>query len=210
MIYSPDHKFLLIKNIKVGGTSLEVELSKVLPDNAIVTPIDPINSQHFPRNHNYEFYNHMPLVQIRKKINLEKTKSYVVVRNPYDTVLSDFFYKLQIQNTKINTYKMKEEEFLKSDIDLYFKNYFLSGTHKLYTENKKIAVDKVLFYENGIENEINKILLVHKINPITIKTFEKKHRPPWANHKNVFDKEQIEVINKEWAWEFKNLGYSLI
>ena len=51
MIYSPDHNFLLLKNIKVGGTSLEVELSQVLPNNAIVTPILPKNDKHKPRNY---------------------------------------------------------------------------------------------------------------------------------------------------------------
>ena len=38
MIYSPDHKFLLLKNHKVGGTSLEVPVSMIVPENAIVTP----------------------------------------------------------------------------------------------------------------------------------------------------------------------------
>jgi len=210
MIYSKDHKFLLIKNIKVGGTSVEVELSKVLPNNAIVTPINPPNPEHLPRNCNNGFYNHIPMVKIKEKINLDDVKSYVIVRNPYNSVLSDFFYKMQLENKDIDIYKMQEKDFLKNSVNLYFKNYFLSGTHTLYTENKKIIVDKILFYENGIENEINKVLPDHGINPITIKTFEKKYRPEWANYKNIFNESQIKIINKEWSWEFKNLGYALI
>jgi hypothetical protein len=187
MIYSPNHRFLLIKNIKVGGTSMEVELSKVLPNNAIVTPIHPVNKSHFPRNHNGEFYNHMPFTEISKKIDLEKVHSYVFVRNPYSTVLSDFFYRLQINNPEIETYKMKEKFFSKIDVSSYFENFFLSGTHKLFTKDDKIIVNKILFYENGIENEINKILPIHGINYIKIKTFEKKYKPPWATYRNIFN-----------------------
>ena len=57
MIFSEKHNFLFIKNMKVGSTSMEVELSKILPDSAIVTKINPPNKDHKPRNFR-NFVNH--------------------------------------------------------------------------------------------------------------------------------------------------------
>ena len=103
MIYSPDHNFLMLKNSKVGGTSLEVELSKVLPENAIVTKIDPPNSQHRPRNHK-GFYNHMPYLEASSILDLSNTKSYIFVRHPYDTVLSAFFLSNKIKRYRLGRF----------------------------------------------------------------------------------------------------------
>lgn len=208
MIYSKDHNFLLIKNVKVGGTSLEVELSKVLPENAIVTPIDdnPSNIKNMPRNHQNIFYNHISYEEIKNLLNLQNVMSYVMVRNPYDLVLSHFFHTLH-NNLNINTYEIKEKTDLSEKVNVYFKESMLRGMNRLYTQNNKIMVNKILYYENGIENEINKILVNHNIKPIQITAFENKHRPPWATYKNMFNKKQIDLINSAWSWEFKNLEY---
>jgi len=210
MIYSKDHNFLLIKNQKVGGTSLEVELSKILPENSIVTPISPPNINHVPRNHEDIFYNHISYSEIKKLLDIKNIMSYVVVRNPYNQVLSHFFYNLHLKNLNMSTNTIKENTDLSKKVNVYFKKHLLEGTHKLYTENNKIAVNKVLYYENGIEDEINKVLITHKIKPIKITTFEKSNRPGWATYQNIFNRDQIDIINNKWAWEFENLEYDKI
>jgi len=210
MIYSQDHNFLLISNRKVAATSLEIELSKVLPLNAIVTTLFPVRQDHNPRNHKDIFYKHMGYSEIKQFLNLKNVKSYVMVRNPYDSVLSSFFHMLQNKNPNISTYDLKENTDLTKKIDIYFKNYLFNGTHELYTENNKVVVDKILYYENGIENEINKVLVDHNIEQVKITKFENKHRPEWATFKKMFNREQINIINDKWAWEFDNLGYDKI
>jgi len=216
MIYSQDNNFLLIKNKKVGGTSLEVELSKVLPKNAIVTPIFPSNINHQPRNHKNIFYNHISYSEIENLLDLKNVMSYVVVRNPYDVVLSAFFHSLH-RKLKTPTYEIEEKTDLSEEVNLYFKEFSLhmwpegiDKTHKLYTKNDRIIVNKILYYENGIENEINKILIGHNIKPIQITTFEKKYKPEWATFEKIFNREQINIINNKHAWEFDNLEYSSV
>ena len=211
MIYSPNHKFLLLKNYKVGSSSLEVELSCVLPENAIVTPLDPPNLKHFPRNYDGGFYHHMKYAEVSNKINLENVKSYIFVRHPYNTVLSHFFYFLQLTNTTLNLNNLKkqvDEYFNKSSNNHWDK--FLRSTKDIYTtnnENPKIMVSDVLKYELGIEKEINKVLPASGINNIKINTFEKKYRPDHLNVENVFTNEHLEKIYNEWSWEFKTFGY---
>ncbi len=51
MIVSHEHRFIFIKTRKTAGTSIEVALSQIAGDDAIVTPIDPPEPQHDPRNY---------------------------------------------------------------------------------------------------------------------------------------------------------------
>ena len=200
----------MIKNVKVGGTSLEVELSNVLPDNAIFTTINPSNSNHNPRN-NDGFYNHMPYSEIEKKIDLSNVKSYIFVRNPYEVVLSDFFHNLFIYKKDYFKTSLEEKHRL---LDKYFfvKNNDFSlirSTKRLYvSENNEFQVDKILRYENGIEFEINPILDEHGIKQINMNTFEKSYRTKEIKYQDVFSKDHINEIEKEWHWEFEEFGYN--
>ena len=51
MIVSHEHKFIFIKTKKTAGTSIEVLLSKIAGDDAIVTPVGPPEPGHVPRNY---------------------------------------------------------------------------------------------------------------------------------------------------------------
>jgi hypothetical protein len=193
----------MLKNIKVGGTSLEVELSKILPQNSIVTKIYPQNSNHVPRNFD-GFYNHIPYLEIKNKIDISSAKCYVFIRNPYSIVLSNFFHNYNMNNEWIN---LSDEE-KQYAIIYYFKNDMLKSTKNIYTDKfNNILVDKVLIYEKGIESEINSILPLHNIDCIKINTFEKQFKPKNIDYISFFSKSQMEQIYEEWKWEFEAFGY---
>ena len=199
MIYSFDHNFLMLKNYKVGGTSLEVELSKILPNNAIVTEIFPKNVSHKPRNFD-GFYNHMTYSEVAIKIDLSMSKSYVFVRNPYEVVLSNLFYDFKISN--------KNDLNIKDFVNIYMEKDMIKSTKKIYTDNlQNIIVDKVFKYEDGIEDQINYILPEHNLPKIKINTFEKNFTPKKIKYYDVFSKNQINKIYEEWEWEFDTFGY---
>jgi hypothetical protein len=50
MIVSHEHRFIFVKTHKTAGTSIEVALSSIAGDDAIVTPIQPPEPGHDPRN----------------------------------------------------------------------------------------------------------------------------------------------------------------
>lgn len=211
MLYSPDHKFLLIKNMKVGSTSLEVELSKILPKNAIVTTINPPNMSHQPRNY-ADFRNHESFSSVASKINLFGVTSYTFVRNPYECVLSDFFFRPEIKKLSTQWESIKKHERIKM-VDNYFKGKlthgpFMRSTKMLYSDGNTALVDHLLRYENGIENEINVFLPYHGLPKIKVNTFEKAHRPKHITYNDIFTNNQREQIQEEWFWEFDNLGYN--
>lgn len=50
MIISHEHRFIFIKTQKTAGTSIEVLLSGLVEDGAVVTPVKPEVPGHLPRN----------------------------------------------------------------------------------------------------------------------------------------------------------------
>jgi hypothetical protein len=121
MIYSKKYNFMYFKNKKVGGSSTEICLSQIMDENAIVTPVNPIDEKHNPRNFD-GFYNHALYSEVSENIDLENVDTCVVVRNPYDSVLSDFFLQLEYTNNMQNlgnqNYKEEILERIDSDMDI--------------------------------------------------------------------------------------------
>ncbi len=207
MIYSAKHNFILLKNYKVGGTSLEVELSQVLDDSAIVTPIDPPNALHKPRNFG-AFYNHISYNKIEQmlgKETLDKTESVVFIRNPFDTVLSHMYMSFAWSGIT---------EPSELDVDNYFNNKSkltkLTGlvSRAIYTQDEEIMAKTVYKYEDGLE-QINTILDKVGISKLNITTQEKAYRPKKIRPLDIFNQKHIDIIAKDWSWELDRFGYQI-
>ena len=223
MIYSPDHNFLLLKNMKVGSTALEVALSMVLPDNAVVTPktskmtewkIENDTSYDWYKPRNYkDLRNHAPYDEIEKYFDLSKAKTYLFVRNPYDAVLSHFFHRLFLLNQKIFDWDNIDKNEKDVLLDKYFNNqlgweWYEPFRRQYYDSKGNMIVDKFLFYEKGIENEINQVLPLHGISTINLSNIkEKEFRPKHLTPKNVFREQDLETIRNSWDWEFNFFNY---
>ena len=65
----------------------------------------------------------------------------------------------------------------------------------------------VIFYEDGVEDQLNIILEEHKIPKIKLNMLIDEYIPEGLNFLNVFPEENINQITKEWEWEFDNFGY---
>jgi hypothetical protein len=232
MIYSPDNNFLLLKNYKVGGSSLEIALTNIVPENATCTELKPSEYGHMPRNHiydNIELENHASYYDIcdifgEEKIN--NTISVVFVRHPYEIVASWYFHKMKEywgEKTNDNAdpfeygggydwdaLSLKQKDYLNKMFFYGKETDFrsINSTKWIYAPNGEILVDHVLRYENGIENEINKILPMVGLPKITIPYKAKsKYKPQHITYKNMFGKQELETIQKEWSWEFEIFGY---
>jgi hypothetical protein len=205
MIYSAKHNFILFKNYKVGGTSLEVELSQVLDESAVVTPIYPENPLHKPRNFD-NFYNHMPYVQIEDILGqdiLDKTQSVVFIRNPFDIVLSHMYMSFSwsgIENPS------------KLDVDKYFNNETklnkITGAMSrcIYTKEGEVMAKTIYRYEDGLE-QINKTLNNVGIPSIAINAKEKIYKPKEVKPLDVFSSYHIDSIFEDWSWEIEKFDY---
>jgi len=207
MIYSQKHNFLLLKNYKVGGTSLEVELSQVLDDSAVVTPIYPANKLHNPRNFG-NFYNHITYSEIENLLDkniLNNTETVVFVRNPFDVVLSHMYMSFAWDNIINPTEK---------DIDNYFNNdgklNKITGamSRKIYTKDNKIMAKTIYKYEDGLE-QINKTLKSVNIDLISINSKEKMYKPQNIKPIDIFNLKHLNIISEDWSWEINQFDYDI-
>jgi hypothetical protein len=208
MILCKENNFLLLKNFEVNGDYIESVLSNLMPENAIVTSMKNPTYYYEPRNyHEYEFTEYMTYYEINKKYNLADCKAYIIVRNPYHTVLSNFFYSIKTLGVLEKWNKITEKE-KKEFVDGYFNtDFFIESTKELYIYDNMIMVEDVIIYEDGIEEQINKILTKHNLKNIKLKEIEDLHVPKDLKFWDVFSEEQINQITESWKWEFDNFGY---
>lgn len=207
MILSPKHNFLLIKNYKVGGTSLEVELSQIIDDeDAIITKIQPNNPEHIAKNF-VGYYNHMSYREVANKLGFDYVntlESAVFVRNPFDVVLSHFY--MAANWSKIDN--------INSDIvDKYFNDKLMlekmSGIRSrgIYTIDNIIGVNNVFKYEDGID-QFNALLSRVGISPVAWRYTEKQYKPKEIKPLSIFKEKHLDIIRNDWAWEFETFDYS--
>jgi hypothetical protein len=203
MIYSKEKNFLLLKNYAVNADYIESVLAHVVPLNSIITKVNFPNCEFTAKNCE-GFKEHMPIVEISKKIDLKDIKTYIVVRNPYHTVFVDFFNKFVLKG--INWENLSDEEKDQELNDYFYSSQFLKSTKELYLYDNMLFINDVIIYEDGVEEQINEILESHQIPKVRL-VLEDVNIPKFKNFLDVFSVEHINKITDEWKWEFDNFGY---
>jgi len=232
MIYSPDNNFLLLKNYKVGGTSLEIALHNVVPESSTCTDIRPSEYGHIPRNYRHNnilLENHSSYEEVSRVFGeetIDNTVSAIFIRHPYEIIASWFFHRIKdLWGEKTNNdagpfeygggydwdaLSEKQKNYLTHRF-FYGEEpefYAMDSSKWLYYDEGEILVDYVLRYENGIENEINKILPMVGLPKITIPYQAKsKYKPKHLTYKEIFNKKHLQTIQDAWWWEFETFGY---
>ena len=163
MILSYKNEFIFIKSQKTGGTSLEVALSNFCGDTDIITPIFPLSNENIrtklgfrgPQNYKtninvsvaekilkFEFFNHLPISVLEKVIEKKFFDNYykfTIVRNPFDQILSFYFWQLK----RLNLNEVSFKDFCEQNAKKFFTN-----EKNLISINGKLPYDKIIKFEN--------------------------------------------------------------
>lgn len=200
MIVSHEHKLIFIKNGKTAGTSIEVFLSGVCGDTAIVTPIYPQVATHCPRNHE-GFYNRMTASEIREKLGLKVWNRYYkfcVERNPWEKILSYYHMEKYRAGGKLS-------------LDQYLAGNTFPINYPRYTEpdnSCKIIVDRVIEYER-LSDGLSEVFAVVGV-PFDgkLKVYAKaEYRQDRRPYREVLSPAQAERIRDLFALEIALHGY---
>ena len=152
MIVSHKYKFVFIKTTKTAGTSIEIELAKLVGDGDIVTPIKPPVEGHCARNYRMrdrllftkEFYNHMPARLVRDYLGARRFDDYFkfcVEREPVEKCVSHFS---MLKNSPDHGQGMKRLTW-----DQYVSNGEFPVDIDKYTDaGGSLIVDRIIRYEN--------------------------------------------------------------
>lgn len=150
-----------------------------------------------------KWYNHMPAIEIRDKIGLSiwhKYFKFCVVRNPFDKLVSGFFFANPEKNEG-------------GDLIGSFRNWIKNGGSVVdrdkYLINGDICIDYFVRYENldnGIENVCN--LLNIKFESETIPKLKTGFRNREISLKEFYDEETIELVCRKYAFELEYFNYN--
>ncbi|MEJ2125016.1 MAG: hypothetical protein P8166_10970 [Candidatus Thiodiazotropha sp.] len=152
-IISFKYNFIFIKTRKVGGTSLEVELSKRIEQRAIVTPISPAVEGHTPRNYESHsgsmgnFYNHMTAIEIQDRLGkaaFDNMYKFTIEREPVSKCISHFH---MLRNSSIHNnngcYKLSWDEYCEAgDFPIDVEKY-----SDIRDGRRRLICDEVIPYE---------------------------------------------------------------
>lgn len=199
MIISHKYKFIFVKTYKTAGTSLEVYLSNYCGEDDVITEIFPPVPGHRPRNAK-SFYNHMPAVEIRRRVGEAVWHSYFkfcVERNPWDKVLSFYWMERSRSGGQL-------------DINAFLARDKIGFNWPLYTdeEMERPIVDRILRYE-GLNNDLALLfaeLGVPWAGSLGIKA-KSEYRQDRRHYRDVLTSDQSNYIFQRFIKEIDWHGY---
>ena len=175
MIIDSSKKFIFIKTKKTASTSIEIALSSLCSEDAVVTAIKPEDeairtrfnissarnyrcgeSQFLPSKEVAQkfarrgFYNHMSAWDVKRilKAQFEEYLKISIVRNPWDRVVSHYYWGIKDKGVNAPSFK----DYLRGTPE----NINCNERLLFHPSKDKLLVDYVIKFEN-IEQDVKKI-----------------------------------------------------
>lgn len=159
MLVSHSKKFIFLKTIKTGGTSVEIFLEPFCrPPGSLVEHHGPaqvseagIVGARGPDATSQQWYNHMPASRLRELLPPDVWAGYhkfTIVRNPFDRLVS--FWWMQVQRTAPEAHQRAatDMEFARAQFSGWIvRTSKLPSDRKIYTIDGLPVTDRMLRYE---------------------------------------------------------------
>ena len=230
MIISFKYKFIFIKNYKTAGSSIETYIYNYL-DKAIDIAVGTIDfaglrdkavfkenlqSKGFDNFHsnkykNRLFFAHMPIWLLKERleylnlINFKDFFKFAVVRNPFDVIVSDYYWNNNPANRLRNNFTFDQilEELKKNK----YPTFRLFNFNRISDPNtNELMIDKVIKYEN-LNKELSDVFNKLKI-PFNgkLEIFKKKSNRK-NDYKRFYNGKSIKLIKKIFWKEIEMFNY---
>lgn len=205
VLVSHKYKFIYIKNAKVAGSSVESFFGKYCIDPKKVYNYNDAISEHIDEfgiigsrtsgvKNSDKWKNHKRAESIRNDLGKEKFDEYLkfcVIRNPYDKMVSLYYYVKS---------KLSFKEFVKKN-DINNLN--------IHSINGKSVCDYFIRYEY-LEEDIKKLCKKLNIDSYDLsllpkhKSTQRKNKKHWSEY---YDDETKNIVYNKHIKEFELFGY---
>ena len=220
MLVSHRHKFIYTKTVKTGGTSVEAYFERFcMPDNqwslshgrdehVSEAGIIGFRGPDMPKS--CVWWNHMPAAQIKAQLGARTWSAYrkfCVIRNPYDKVISAFyFFRLAQQGAAsfedVDRERAEFEQWLlhQPQLPIDRDKYLIDG---------KFCLDDVLRYET-LSTDLARLCtrLALPWDPASLPTFKAGIRPKKAKAEALYTDASRKIVERAFAFELDYFGYS--
>ena len=222
MLCSHEKKFIYSRTRKTASTSVEIFFQRfclpegVLPQShdtkQIITESGIVGSREkeLLLSKPPDFYNHMPISEIRRKLGREIFDTYYkfcTMRNPFDKVVSHFWWKMR------NTLDSSNEAFPKIKgrfAKFVLQNFGGLNDRPIFMIEGHSVVDEFIRYEHlatDIEKVCNTLGIDFSAEILgNYKSSFRKRAEHFAEYYDTVTKRLVEV---EFSWEINRFKYSL-
>ena len=193
MIISDSHNFAFIATTKTGSTSIEKHLSPYRAEHKI-THLDGSYNKHCSLKIIYEKF---PFIEDYFK--------FAIVRNPFDWVVSWYFYRKTRPN-KNNTKNISFKEWL---VDENSSAYNIEGIgltlsqYDIITCNKNIKINFIGKFEN-LQKDFN--IICDKIG-IPRQELPHVNKSKHKHYTEYYDEETKQIVAEKYAKDIEYFGY---
>lgn len=219
MLVSHSHKFIYTKTVKTGGTSVESYFER------FCMPGDEWTESHWRYEHvsesgivghrgpnmpgNCGWWNHMSARLIRQRVGEEIWNGYLkfcVIRNPYDKVISAFYFFRRRSNPHM--------EFSDPELDRELFGQWVQSGYKLPIDNDKFLIDGTFCLDDVIRHEslhqdLERICgrLGVQWNLSWLPVFKTGVRPKYASAEALYTDKSRKVVETAFAFELDYFKY---
>lgn len=203
-----EHKILFVHIPKTGGQTV----CKILN-----IPKGSKKHYYWKSDKNEIDYGHATIKQLSELINLDDYYKFTFIRNPYDRLVSEYFFRIKNISAKNSVLKLKQKtsfnEFVKQVYELHkrrfnSKHYFITHYIPQYDYiniDGDIKVDDVYRYEE-FENNVRKIINEFNLkDEIPKKNISKNKKSDYMEYYNM---ETKKMVNEIYETDFFRFNYN--
>jgi len=134
--------------------------------------------------------------------------TFTIVRNPWDKVVSHYYYRLKTNKTNLRDNPIEFTEWVKraygtQDAPYYdVPKMFMPQVNWITDKNGKILVDEIIHFEN-LESEFNAVL--EKLGKNTNLPHVKKSDR--GNYREYYDEDTIAIVRNWFEGDIEKFGY---
>jgi hypothetical protein len=220
MLVSHRLKFIYTKTVKTAGTSVELYFEPFCVAGAptksnpgsdardeYVSETGIVGFRGPDRPSTAVWWNHMPAADIKRLLGDSIWNSYFkfcVVRNPFDKVVSLFYFHRKTGRAEVDPSKSDREQF-----EHWLVNRSFSVDRNKYVIDGKFCLDDVIKYEQ-LHQDMERICERVGVpwNPSALPMVKTGMRPSGSTIGAMYSRASADLVRKRFAFEFAHFGYS--